>query len=102
MRDAAERHPAALDQALGVIVESLGVGRRLGQPPQRIAGEPRRDGQDQRRPERLVRERGDRALIVRRLPAAQRGIDREPADQQIDQPARGKAQPGEQGSRGFG
>ena len=73
----------------------------LAEPPQRIAGEP--DAQQPQRDQAvgLAGQQLQGALLVRLVRAlAERNQDRDPADEDVEDPARGEARPGQCPCRG--
>src|SRR5581483_5915166 len=66
------------------------------QPPEGVAGEADRDQGQEHLPERLPGDLLERALLVRRLSArVERELDRQDADDPVDQPSRDEAGAGE-------
>ena len=60
--------------------------RRPDEPPERVAAEADRDEGEQNLAERLMRDRMEGALLVRQLAAvAERQLEREHADDPVDQ-----------------
>jgi hypothetical protein len=62
--------------------------QRAEQPPQCVPGETDRNEDQQHLPERLLRDLSERTLLIRALTARAEGdLDREDADDRVDQPA---------------
>ena len=90
----AAREP--VDALLGVVARLRPVAdRRAHEPPERVAGQADRHEDQERLAERLLRDRVQRALLVRRLAAVAEGeLDGEDADDRVDRPARRDARRG--------
>ena len=67
------------------------VHRRFGQSPYRIAGKPQRADGQQHMAQRRIDHAAQRTLIILHLAARRCDIQSEPADQDIDESARCKA-----------
>src|SRR3712207_4461143 len=91
MDDPAQPSGEPSGYALGIIALALGVEDRVGHPPEAVGDEAERE-QPQHQPSGLARDMLERSAGILGAPQLQRQI----ADDEIEQAAGGEADPGQQ------
>ena len=88
--DAAAERPTRSMPVVGAL--RAVADRRADEAPERVAAEPDRDERQQELAERLMRNGAERAALVRQLAAVpERELERQDADDPVDQAARDEA-----------